>query len=1260
MNNIHLDNNNPDTKILFNTLTNIYAACISANLTQNSYNIIKCILFENNENNLSGVYDNFVKRIVSNIPDRRQKRQFEETFSCQSLIDSFNNNQSNVSMRHREIHSGDISKWFETTAQITESNGEIYATLLFRDINTEMLHINDLEKDSFYKKAIFSDNIVTFFECNLSLNIVTSEIYEIIDGVEHIKTDEIGLTPPFTVNNLIRQILLTTNSETCNNFDYSSQVNCDHLISLYENGNSTPEFKFWTKDENGEEQCFKNTFYMKKNEESDDIIAFSVLKDITQTVVEQKENDYRKIVLDGISVNYDCVFSLNLTTYKIHLYSASAFFKNLSIFNQPNFDFIKNILELVDMYVYPPDKKHVLECINKEKIIKEINENKVFCIYFRLNIDDEPLYYQAKITNPDNEKYPDNIVFAFHNVDLEMRTEAERIKQIQVQQKTNLLQEAIINGFSNDFEIIYYIDLNNNKTITYRSTDYFHDKLKDIEKYSSLSDKTMYFVQQIVYEDDRKEFCKAIDINKIEFELTKAPYYYINFRMKTDEKILYYRMRIIRDNITLGANSIIIGIQNIDEETKREIEQNKTLKNLQERERNYQKAIFSDATGFFECNLSKNIIISDLFELIDNEFQIVSNTVNLPFPFNFDDFQHWYVTTHKVPNAKNILKQMNRQYLIECFHNGNHMPEVSFWVKTPSGAIKCLRKIFFLTKDDASGDILALTITKDITDMQRKSDELKEKRDIIEVLASEYSSLFLVNIKTLKVKTYNLFYDVESRFGDLINSGKLDYLDIINIYLSYIVYDDDIELVAEATSIDYIKERFKTAKSFNITPRRIVDDEIRYFETQFIKVGDSPEPTEFVVGIIDNNDEIQKERENKRQLQIAKKNAEAANKAKSAFLFNMSHDIRTPMNAIIGFTSMAQKHIDNKERVNEYIEKVKTSSTHLLQLINDVLDMARIESGKISIEEKQANIYENSENVISIMRETANEQQVNLTLDIHNIRNEHIYADVLHFNQIMLNIISNAIKYTRPGGNVKVSIYQTEDEKPDHASYDFIVEDNGIGMSQDFLNHIYESFVRESTSTVTGVQGTGLGMSITKNLVDLMGGTIDIKSELGVGTKVKVHILFRIQKKAPPKRQQAPDLYDTSLEGMRILLVEDNELNREIAKDILEEVGVIVEEAEDGSIAVNMIQNSDVGYYDLILMDIQMPYMDGYKATQVIRGFENRELADIPIVAMTANAFEEDKNKALEAGMNSHLAKPINIGELFETLKIFGIRRKLK
>ncbi|MBQ8435321.1 MAG: hypothetical protein IJX24_04870, partial [Oscillospiraceae bacterium] len=467
MNNTELPNAiNPDSNMLISAITKIYSVSVSVNLTHNKYHIIDCAIFKPTEAYRTGVYDNFIRRIVSDIPDRRQKKQFEEMFNCKALLKAFEYGKTQVSMRHRESHYNDISFWFETTAYISKVDDDVQAILFFKEIDAEMKQINSLKKDSFYKNAIFSDDIITLFECNLSLNIVTSDVYEIIGGVENVITDEMGLAPPFTVNNIIRKILLTTTSDINNNYDYSSQINCDYLISLYENGNSTPEFTFWSTDKEGNNKCFKNTFYIKKNEENNDIMAFSILKDITQTMIEQKENDHRKVVLDGISENYDCVFSLNLTTYEMLLYSSSDFFKRLKIFEQSGPEFVKNTFNIIDTIVYTSDRNHVRESLKKERIINQLKKNKVYCICFRILINDEPIYYQAKITNPDNEKYPDNVVIAIHNVDVEMRAEAERIKQLQNQQKANLQQEAIINSFSSDFEGLYHVNLDTNDAIT--------------------------------------------------------------------------------------------------------------------------------------------------------------------------------------------------------------------------------------------------------------------------------------------------------------------------------------------------------------------------------------------------------------------------------------------------------------------------------------------------------------------------------------------------------------------------------------------------------------------------------------------------------------------------------------------------------------------------------------------------------------------------------------------------------------------------
>ncbi len=517
------------------------------------------------------------------------------------------------------------------------------------------------------------------------------------------------------------------------------------------------------------------------------------------------------------------------------------------------------------------------------------------------------------------------------------------------------------------------------------------------------------------------------------------------------------------------------------------------------------------------------------------------------------------------------------------------------------------------------------------------------------------------------------------------------------------------------------------------------------------------------------------------------KKAEAAEKAKTTFLSNMSHDIRTPMNAIIGFTTLAETNIDNKPRVQEYLAKILSSSNHLLSLINDILDMSRIESGKLNIDEKPCSISEIFRDMRNIIQTQMQAKQLNFFMDTLDVIDENIYCDKLHVNQVLLNLLSNAIKFTPAGGSVSLMIRQKQGAPKGYGSYEIRVRDTGIGMSEEFAKHIFEPFERERTSTISGIQGTGLGMAITKNIVDTMGGTIELTTEKGRGTEFILNFNFRLQeetkqtvvikelagvrglvvddsfatcdsvtkmltqigmraewtmhgKEAVLRAKQAvemgdefyayiidwalPDLsglevvrqvraivgehipiviltaYDWTafeeeakeagvtafvnkpiflselrdtlvsalnkaetvipqeektdpvehLRGKRLLLVEDNELNREIAQELLEESGFVVDTAVDGAVAVTMMKNSSAGYYSLVLMDVQMPVMNGYEASKQIRALDNPELASVPIVAMTANAFDEDRKLAIESGMNDHIAKPINIGRLLEVI----------
>ena len=387
------------------------------------------------------------------------------------------------------------------------------------------------------------------------------------------------------------------------------------------------------------------------------------------------------------------------------------------------------------------------------------------------------------------------------------------------------------------------------------------------------------------------------------------------------------------------------------------------------------------------------------------------------------------------------------------------------------------------------------------------------------------------------------------------------------------------------------------------------------------------------------------------KIERAAKRAEEASEAKTRFLFNMSQDIRTPMNAIIGFSDLLEKHLDDKEKVHDYIKKIQLSGSFLLSLINYVLEMARIESGKATLRTEVGDAQELLGALNAVFEPAVEKKRLkyNCTLDVEH---RFIICDVTKVREIVLNIISNSVKYTPEGGSVTVQIKEIPWEKEGWTAYRILVEDTGIGMGAEYLPHIFEEFTRERTSTESKVVGAGLGLPIVKALIDLMGGTIQVESERGKGSKFEVILPFEIAseeevKDSYVKKEEKP--YNRSKEK-RILLAEDNELNAEIAITILEENGFKVERAEDGCKCVELFSEKPTGYYSTILMDIQMPNMDGYTASRKIRGMEREDAKAIPIIALTANAFDEDRNKAFAAGMNGHIAKPIDVGRMVRTI----------
>ena len=466
-----------------------------------------------------------------------------------------------------------------------------------------------------------------------------------------------------------------------------------------------------------------------------------------------------------------------------------------------------------------------------------------------------------------------------------------------------------------------------------------------------------------------------------------------------------------------------------------------------------------------------------------------------------------------------------------------------------------------------------------------------------------------------------------------------------NQYISERVHPDDQNMMREAMKISTVLQKLSETTEYVSSYKTLVDGEKHYYQFKYMRL----ENTTHIIAAFQNIDAIiAQEKEVQETLKSALEAEEESNRAKRVFMNSMSHDIRTPLNAIIGCTTLAATHIEDTAAVQRYLSKITTAGNHLRSLVNDVLDMNHIESGNVHIDHLPIHLPDMLEELKTIIQSSVMEHDLTLYMDAQ-VNHKDILSDKLRLNQVFLNILSNSVKYTKPGGMIDFKVIEVAGAPEGYGKYQFYIKDNGIGMSREFADHIFETFSREQTVTVSGIQGSGLGMAIAKNIVDLLGGKIQVISEREKGTEVIVSLQFEFGEHCV--KMEAPSQNITDFTGKKILLVEDNELNREIATEILQESGFLIDVAEDGTVAVEKMRYAVAEQYDLILMDIQMPLMDGYKATEQIRKLTIPELAKIPIIAMTANAFEEDRKKAFDTGMNGYIAKPIDIPKMLEVLK---------
>ena len=569
------------------------------------------------------------------------------------------------------------------------------------------------------------------------------------------------------------------------------------------------------------------------------------------------------------------------------------------------------------------------------------------------------------------------------------------------------------------------------------------------------------------------------------------------------------------------------------------------------------------------------------------------------------------------------------------------------WVVAARDAAGAVTSVLFALEDISS-------IVADQKQREREHMLLDEQTRVISGLSREYTTVWLVSGNGGVITKYrDSGRDNVAREDAYFAAQSIGYDEALARYLDNYVCNEDKAEFARKVSFDVVQREISRQPVYSVIFKRRYEGKREYFQVSFTAAGGEG-GSDFVIGFKNVNHLVREERRRNEMLAEALDEAERANQAKTQFFNSMSHDIRTPMNAIIGFTSLALSRVGDAGAVEDYLRKISTSSEHLLSLINDVLDMSRIESGRVTIEEKPLNLPDLLGSITTIIQPAAEAKGLRFLVETEGVADVDVVADKLRLTQVLLNILGNGVKFTETGGTLRLRVRQEPGAPEGCACYRFIVSDTGIGISEEFQKHLFESFSREKSATVSGIQGTGLGLAITKKVVDLMGGSIAVKSEEGKGSEFDVRLTFRLAGESASAGGEAVPRPGGKAafrpEGEKILLVEDNELNQEIAVEILRQAGFAVEVASDGLEAVRKMESADAGRYDAILMDIQMPVMDGYEATRRIRAMGTPSCKDVPIVAMTANAFEEDRRAALAAGMNGHVAKPIDIASLLKTL----------
>ncbi len=661
----------------------------------------------------------------------------------------------------------------------------------------------------------------------------------------------------------------------------------------------------------------------------------------------------------------------------------------------------------------------------------------------------------------------------------------------------------------------------------------------------------------------------------------------------------------------------------------------------------YRNTVLSNALQFMVVNLSTNMV----------EELIIPRRPDLTIKKLIEDGQINSNLYSEIVGfwSKNILdltkEEINYIYdsdlLKSNFEEGIVKVNDVFRVKKVKGEVAWCNQDIIMAKNEKSGAVIATITVTDVTEQKQQEQYFEYQQSVVEGLAYGIPSYWIVDINTGEFIDYHI---ENQRHNDIVRTegmGK-DYDDFVSRVAMFMSHHMDVSEMVDYFVIDTVREKLSEGKQYIVPFNLRYSKEGNYFQISYTKINLNGREA-FILSTRDISENVQRERSLRKEISAALEKAEKASEAKSSFLFNMSHDIRTPMNAILGFNDMAIKHIDNKEKALDALNKAKYSGEHMLGIINDILDIARIENGKMKLNIDVLDVKEGFARFDDMFSLAMKEKGVDFKV-INNTKTKYVYADYLRMSQVLSNLLSNAMKFTNPGGSVRFIVDEVSYPKDGYVGFEITIRDTGIGMSDEFQQKLFQPFERENSATVSGVQGTGLGLSIAKNLVDLMGGKISVTSKLGEGTEFRIFFDSKVvpdYEKVIEEKIEDDTIIDFT--GKKVLVVEDNILNNEIVCEVLEDEGFIVTSVDDGSKAVETIEQTETPF-DIILMDIQMPIMNGYQATKKIRAMDDEKKNSVPIVAMTANAFAEDREHAFEVGMNEHVAKPLDINNLLKVL----------